>query len=62
MQELNAARGAEMAMPAMRAPPVSEEKPSIWKDVEEFRAGRESEVFLSVKEDRKRIEGALPLR
>ena len=49
IQAIIEARRVQMATPVMRATALlSGVMPSIWKAVDEFRAGRDSEVLLSV--------------
>ena len=51
MQEVNAARRTERAMPAMRASAlVLDAMPKAWQAIDRFRATRESEVYLSWEE------------
>ena len=50
IQAIIEARRAQMAPPVMRATALlSGVKPSIWKDVEEFRAGRSRKCFSALR-------------
>ena len=58
MQEMYAARRAELSIPAMRAAQiVTDAMPKAWQSVDRLRATRESQVYLSWDEATDLVRG-----